>query len=169
MPVVREPESREFPLAPQGLHNAVCVDIWPIWTEERPENYGGGIVDKTRLVWHLEDSDSDGKPFEVSKKYTPSLHEKASLRKDLQAWRGRTFTKEELAGFELDNVIGVCCQLNLIHNVSQKNGKTYANIAGIMPLGKGTPKILVTPGYVRKKDRASGHEETNDEREESPF
>lgn len=155
MPIVREPEGREFPLAPEGVHSAVCVDVHPITTEERPQQYGGGIVDKTMLVWQLEDSDPDGKPYEVAKKYTASLHEKATLRKDLESWRGRRFTADELLGFELDSVIGACCQLQLLHNVSQKNGKTYANIQSIMPLGKGMAKVAPAPGFVRKKDRAA--------------
>ena len=31
---------------------------------------------------------SDGRPFTISKRYTWSTHEKATLRKDLEAWRG---------------------------------------------------------------------------------
>lgn len=169
--VVKEPEGKEFPLAPEGVHRAVCVDVHPIFTEERPAQYGGGIVDKTRLVWQLEDADENGTPYEVAKAMTASLHEKANLRKILESWRGRQFTPQELKGFDLDTVIGASCQLQLLHNVSKANGRTYANIQAIMPLGKGQPKVVAAPGYVRKKDRTanpgpqpaqSGHVEDED-------
>ena len=60
---------------------------------------------------------------------------KASLRKDLESWRGQPFTKEELKGFDLKNILGASCQLQVVHNVS--DGKTYANIAAVMGLPKG--------------------------------
>ena len=83
---VREPESKDFTPAPQGLHRAVCADVWPIWTVERPETWGGGLQDKTLLVWEIgEINPENGKPFAVAKRYTASLHEKANLRHDLES------------------------------------------------------------------------------------
>jgi len=70
-------------------------------------------------------------PRAISKTYTLSLHEKAKLRKDLQSWRGRAFTADELKGFELENVVGKPCLLNIT-----QNGE-YSNIDGINPLMKG--------------------------------
>jgi hypothetical protein len=155
--VVKEPEGKVWPLAPEGVHRAVCVDVHPVFTEDRPIQYGGGIVDRTRLVWQLEDVDENGVPYEVAQKVTASLHEKAKLRKLLESWRGRAFTPDELKGFDLDTVIGASCQLQLLHNVTKKDGKskTYANIQAIMPLPKGSPKVVPAPGYVRKQDRAA--------------
>ena len=72
----------------------------------------------------------------ISKEYTFSLHEKSTLRKDLQAWRGKAFTDEELSGFDLLNVLNKPCQLQII--LEEKNGNKYNNIAGIMSLPKGT-------------------------------
>lgn len=72
-------------------------------------------------------------PRAISKTYTLSLHEKAKLRKDLQSWRGRSFTAEELKGFEVKNIIGKPCLLNL---VSSECGK-YTNIEGVSPLMEG--------------------------------
>jgi len=72
-------------------------------------------------------------PRALSKTYTISLHEKAKLRKDLQSWRGRAFTKEELAGFELQNVVGKPCTLNLVASTCGQ----YTNIEAINPLMRG--------------------------------
>jgi len=90
-------------------------------------------------MWELPDEkieiDEEEKPRAISKEYTLSLSEKANLRKDLQAWRGKAFTEEELAGFDMQNVLGKGCQLQVIH--TESNGKTYSNIASIMGLPKG--------------------------------
>ena len=94
---------------------------------------------------------SDGKPFLIKKDYRASLHEKAGLRKDLEAWRGRPFTNVELQGFDLENVVGAPCMLNVIHKQGSKGG-TFSNIAGIMPLAKGFT-TLKPRDYIRIKDR----------------
>ena len=167
---VRAPEGKEWPIAPEGLYQAVCVDVWEIWVEKRPEHFGGGLVDKTRLVWQLDKEDEEGRRFEVMSTYTASLHEKAKLRGHLESWRGRRFTDDELKGFELENIVGVNCQIQVVHTLST-SGKTYANVQAIVPLGKGQVKIRPADGFVRRKDRqktqenttASGSVETDDD------
>ena len=136
----------------EGLHQAVCVDVWDIYPTKRDEQYGGGIVDQTRIVWQLDLESPEGRRYEVMAIYTASLHEKAKLRKHLESWRGRQFTQQELQGFELENVIGANCQIHVIHRLSN-NGKTYANVQAIVPLGKGQVKIRASEDFVRRKDR----------------
>ena len=62
-----------------------------------------------------------GQPYGLSKFLTLSLHEKSSLRQDLERWRNKPFTAEELKGFDLKNVIGVPCMLSVIKG---ENGKS---------------------------------------------
>lgn len=91
--------------------------------------------------------------FLVSQWYTLSLHEKANLRKDLDAWRGKSFTDEDLKeGFDVEKLVGAPCLLNVTQSKSEKNGKVYANVSSIMPLPRGMSKIA-PEGYVRVKDR----------------
>jgi hypothetical protein len=88
-------------------------------------------------------------PRVISNTYTVSLGDKANLRKLLQSWRGKAFTPAELEGFDLKNIVGVPCNIQIIH----KNGKganaskTYANIGSVIPLMKGQegPKIEGDP------------------------
>jgi hypothetical protein len=148
---VRKPKS-VYAAAPEGLHLAVCCDVWESWTEDRPERWGGGIVEKTRLVFQLEEENpATGRRFEASQIYTFSLHEKARLRQHLESWRGRAFTKTELEGFDLETVIGVNCQIQVVHKI--KDDAVYANITAIVPLGKGQVKLRVSENFVRRKDR----------------
>jgi hypothetical protein len=94
---------------------------------------------------HGEDNDgqplqtAEGKPLIVSKRYTLSLDEKATLRKDLEAWRGKAFTQEELDGFNLEVLLGKCCMVSVTH--STYDGKEYANIAGISQVPSALKKL----------------------------
>ena len=85
--------------------------------------------------WTDKDGEVHEGPMTIGRFYTASLSEKATLRRDLENWRGKSFTKEELAGFDLFKILGTACQIMVAHNTS--DGKTYANITGIMGLKKG--------------------------------
>jgi hypothetical protein len=148
--VVREPEAKFAP-APAGVHAAVCVDEIDMGLIKNHFQPDAAPVPTVRLVWQIAEDMSDGKPFLIKKDYRASLHEKAALRKDLEAWRGRPFTPVELLGFDLETVVGVHCMLNVIQKQGSKGG-TFANIAGIMPLAKGMMR-LEPRDYMRVKDR----------------
>jgi hypothetical protein len=105
--------------------------------------YGEKLQHKIRVAWELFGEDEEGKPLTIefdgkempmtiSKSYTLSLSEKASLRKDLQSWRGREFTDEEAKGFDISKLIGAYCMVNV--TTSETNGKTYSNVANLTPL-----------------------------------
>ena len=156
MPIyAREPESK-FKPAPEGLHQAVCCDVWEPWTETSP--FHGGLVDKTRIVWQIDSEDPENrKRYEVSLIYTLSLHEKAKLCQHLEGWRGKKFTPEEKRGFDVEKLIGVNCQLQVVHNIND-DGKTFANVQAVVPLGKGMAKISVSADFVRRKDRSASQD-----------
>lgn len=148
--VVREPESQFVP-APAGVHAAVCVDEVDLGMVPNRFEPDKPPVQTVRLVWQIGEDMPDGKPFLIKKDYRASLHEKAALRKDLEGWRGRPFSFDELTGFDLENILGKPCMINIVHKTGSKGG-TFANIAAIMPLAKGMVK-LEPRDYVRVKDR----------------
>jgi hypothetical protein len=161
--MARKPKGTYTP-APEGLHQAVCCDVWEPWTEERPQQFGGGLVDKTRLVWVIEEvNPATQRPYEVSQIYTLSLHEKSKLCQHLESWRGRRFTDEEKSGFDLEKLIGANGQLQVVHKIKE-NSDTFANVQAIVPLGKGQTKLRVPADYIRRKDRATnGHDSAEPE------
>jgi len=130
--VVKDSGGGNFEPAPAGTHAAVCTQIIDMGMQD-----GGqyGPKHRLRVAWEISEKRDDGKPHIVSQMFTVSLNEKAALRKTLESWRGRAFTKQELAGFDLENVLGKPCLLNVIHE--QNGDRTYANIASISPLPKG--------------------------------
>jgi hypothetical protein len=167
MPVYARRKPSNFTPAPEGLHNAVCADVWPQWTEERREEWGGGLQDKTRIVWLIEEiNPKTNKPYEASQAYTLSLHPKANLSKVLEAWRGRPFTDKEREQFDVESVVGVSCQIQVVHNLGS-DGTVYSNVQAVVPLGKGQTKLRVYEGYVRKKDR--DQQQDQQQQGEAPF
>lgn len=133
----------DFPKLAEGTYLAVCnllVDLGmqvneKFNTKSRKVQIGWETPDET-----FEFGDKQV-PYTVSKEYTASLNESATLRQDLAAWRGRDFTPEELAAFDLRNIVGTSCLINVIHKESKtKPGKTYVTISSIMALPKGMPK-----------------------------
>lgn len=143
-------DGKTFEPAPAGVHQGICVDVIDLgildvtWQGQSKKQH------KINVAWQIAETREDGKPFLVFKRYTLSLSEKANLRKDLESWRGRAFTREEEMGFDVESVIGANCLLNIQHN--EVGDKTYANVVSIMPLVKGMPKITASD-YTRKKDR----------------
>ena len=129
--------SGEYSLIPEGTYPAICYGL-----VDNGEQYNEKYDKTARKITILWEADGvtievDGKELNrsVSKTYTMSLHEKSALRKDLRAWRGREFTDEELAGFDLVNILGKACLIQIVH--VENNGKTFANIAAIMALPRG--------------------------------
>lgn len=126
-----------------GVYPAVLYALIDLGTQfnELYNNY----QHKVMLIWEVPgeriEVDGDDKPRVISKEYTLSLSDKAHLRNDLISWRGRDFTGQELVHFDLSNIMGACCQLNIIHKTSKKTGKAYAMVSGIMPLSKGMLKF----------------------------
>jgi len=130
-------ERRQFQIAPTGTHLARLYRIIDLGTQMR--DYEGKITmnrkGKFFFELHGEDAEgkplltSDGKPLIQSTEYTLSLNEKANLRRDLEAWRGKSFTKEELDGFQIKSLLGHFCMVNISHR--QKGDITYADLKGI--------------------------------------
>lgn len=153
MPIYAKATGSGFTPAPAGQHAAVCVDVVDLgmvevkWGEQKPKSQH-----KIRIIWQIDQDRDDGKPHEVSRRYTLSLHEKAALRKDLESWRGRAFTEAELEGFDVETVIGVPCLLSVIHAAREGGGQPYANISSIMKLHKSIP-APAPRDYVRVCDR----------------
>lgn len=150
MAIYAKASGSNFTPAPAGTHAAVCVDVVDLGVIEATWNKKTLKQHKIRIVWQIDEERDDGKPYNVSRRYTLSLHEKAGLRKDLESWRGRAFTQEELQGFDVETVIGVGCLVNVVHN--DKDGSTFANVAGVMKLGKGMTAPTLRE-YTRVCDR----------------
>ena len=151
-----------FKPVPQGTHIARCVTVVDLGVQQTPwgskeQVYLGFEVPSFRVEWEKDDQKLQG-PGLVGATWTLNLYEEANLGKNLISWRGKPFTKEEKAGFDLFKLLGVPCMLSLVHNKAT-NGNTYANIASIMgcPPGTEIPKQETeSVGYTATDSRYSG-------------
>ncbi len=133
------PNGSDFKIAPDGTHLAICYQVVDLGTQETAFSGETKKTHKVRLAWELsQEKMDDGRPFTVSQTFTWSMHEKASLRKALEAWRGMAFMARDFGpnGFDIKNVLGKSCTLSVVHTVAD-NGNTYANIASIGKAMKG--------------------------------
>jgi len=126
---------------PSGTHIARCYEMIHIGTVTW--EYLGEVkeTDKVRITFELPGemrkfNEEEMQPMVISKEYTLSMHEKANLRKDLESWRGKSFTEAEARDFDILKLIGVPCSLGVIHR-ENKNGNVYANISSLSGLPKG--------------------------------
>ena len=141
------------PVAP-GMHLARCYRIVDLGTQK--SEFQGQIKHLQKVMMQFEVHGEDdngspmvtakGEPLSISKNFTLSLAEKATLRKDLQAWRGREFTADELRGFELKNVLGAWCMLTVAKSTGN-NGKEYTNIVSINPVPAAIKKSGLPAGF----------------------
>jgi hypothetical protein len=147
----------DFKRVPAGVYIGRCYSLIDLGTQLTTGQYGEKLQHKIRIGWELFGEDEtgapltievDGKmmPLTISKSYTVSMHEKASLRKDLAAWRGKDFTDEEVKAFDVSKLLGAYCMVNA--TTSETNGKTYTNVAGLTPL----------PGALKNARPAPVHE-----------
>jgi hypothetical protein len=135
--------SGNFKRVPAGVHIGRCYSLIDLGTQTTDGQYGVKQQHKIRIGWELFGEDENGGPLTVdvngkqmpmtiSKSYTVSLHEKASLRKDLSAWRGKDFSEDEAKAFDVSRLVGAYCMVNV--TTSETNGKTYSNVAGLTPM-----------------------------------
>lgn len=126
----------DFQQAPAGSHIARCIKIIDIGTHHGEYQGVPNVRNQVIVQWELPNEtmqfDGEEKPLIVSKFYTNSLSEKATLRKDLESWRARPFSPEELNKFDLMKILDAPCILSVVHT---EKGK--AKVVGVSGLPKG--------------------------------
>lgn len=139
MSLIAKKTGTTFEPVKEGPHIGVCSSVIDLGHHHNPTY--NKMQHKVLIVWELMDETItiEGKEVNrsINKIYTNTLSENGTLRKDLEAWRGKKFTEKELNGFDLSKLLGTACQLMIVHN--DNGGSTYANISGIMALPKNYP------------------------------
>ena len=131
----------EFKAVPAGLHLARCYRIIDLGTQRSEFDGQEKYQRKIMIGWELHGKDEEGNelvtergdPMAIFKNYTLSWNDKATLRVDLQSWRGKPFTEAEMRRFDISTVLGAWCMLTVIPRPG-KNGKIYSNVKGVSPV-----------------------------------
>lgn len=144
-----EDKGGNFERCPPGMHLARCYRIIDLGTQKSEYMGQTKYLHKVMLGWEIHGTDDAGqpllmkdkRPFAIFKNYTLSWSEKANLRLDLQSWRGKPFTQDEMQKFDLKTVLDKFCMLNIIERPGKDN-KTYTNVDGVTPV----PSIIKQNG-----------------------
>lgn len=154
MSLVMKNEGGDFELTPEGTHIATCYLVVDLGDQKVTYKGEESIKPQVLIGWELTNEPmQDGRPFVASRTYNAFFSEKANLRKDLESWRGRKFTEDELAGFDISKLLKVPCQITITHSTGEK---TYANVSAVTGLPKGVEAPeLTNPPVIYDMDNPS--------------
>lgn len=132
----------DFKRAPAGTHFAVCNMIADCGLQPGSQSFP---IPKRKIYLRFEipaervEYEKDGVqvegPITIGSYYTASMHEKSTFRKHLESWRGKKFTDEDAAKFDVSSIVGKPCMLSITEDT--KGDKTYSNISSIGAMPKG--------------------------------
>lgn len=135
---VANPQTMSKP-CPAGLHLARCCDV-----------IDRGIVettfgDKHRIELRFQVV-ADGLRYVIRRAFTASLHEKASLRRELTTWG--TLADVLNSGNDLEVLLNRPVRVMVVHQADAKDAtKTWANITALLPGDDSAPAVM---GYSRE-------------------
>ena len=136
--LARGTESK-FKAHDEGQFVGQCVDVMDLG--EKVQDFPGTdhyLAPTCALVFRTGERNDDGEYIDIARDFTVSMGEKANLRKFLEQWRGRPYTKEQVeAGVPIDKLTGQHGLLSVSHRTSGK-GRIYANITACV----GIPKAM---------------------------
>lgn len=150
LPPEKERGEFEYKVAPAGTHVARCISFIDLGSHE--DNFQGDITlkRKVRITWELPNElavfkeENGEQPFLVSREYTFSLNEKASLYKMLSGWIGLSEKTKKTFDPQKD-LLGQPCMVTINH-VETKKGTIFPKVMNVSPLLKGAD----CPGQVNE-------------------
>ncbi len=139
------PESSGFSLTPAGLHTAIIFRVIDIGTQK--VEYEGRVKFQRKgiLSWELpHEKMDDGRPLSISKTYTMSLSDKATIVHDLKSW-GAPISRD----YDLKDLIGTAGNITVIHQPKKDGSGMADRVQGLAPLKKGeaVPAMTNAPVY----------------------
>lgn len=143
MPIIAPTKPKiEKKLPPEGPTIGRCYSV--IYMGTIDSSYQGKPRKKARLRITFElpehmdvfNPERGQEPFVVSRNFTFTMQEKGHLRPFLEAWRGKKFTDEEAAAFDIAKLAGQPAMLTIAHQKSEDGQTTYANITSVSPIHK---------------------------------
>ena len=131
-------QQKEREVIAQGTHVATCYSVIEIGTCKSTFEGEEKRLKKVRITFELPnmmrifDPIKGEQPMVISNEYTLSMSDNANLRKFISGMIGREIIGREAYDFDITNLIGMSCLLNIVHkNVGDT---TYANIHNASPL-----------------------------------
>ena len=135
---------KDFAISPEGTHMAVSTLVADVGLQPGSSQFPDPKV-KIFIRWEIPAErvtyEKDGKEVEgpqiIYANYTASVGPKANLRKVIESWRGKAMTDQEAELFDVRNLLGKTCMLQVVHSPDGK----YANVKNVMAPPKGTKPL----------------------------
>lgn len=126
---------------PEDTYPAVCYALIDLGQQysAKFEKYSEQVAIGWEIIGETITVDGEDVPRSFFNTYNMSLNEKAKLRKDLVSWRGKEFSVEELKDFNLRNILGKPCMIQIIHKKNADGSRVYANLGSVTKIPKGFP------------------------------
>ncbi len=141
MSIIAKNEGGDFKQLAPATYPARCYQIVDLGMQKNEYNGDVTIKHQVLVSWEVpSELLDDGQPMSIGKFYTLSLHPKSNMGQDLVSWRGKAFSPEEEAGFDISNLASVPCLLSVI----DKNGKS--RVGSVSGLAKG----MSVPDQINK-------------------
>jgi hypothetical protein len=121
-------EQKQYELPAEGWHKAKLIEVKDL-----------GIVDtdygqkrKIRFKYQVAQLGRNGQPLTLIEQANASLGARSNLTKRIKSLTGQFPPK----GFHVDSLEGWVGEIEIEHNVSEKDGNTYANIRKVRRPGE---------------------------------
>lgn len=136
-----KPKPKRDPI-PAGVKAAVCSGIIDLGEQDESWEGKSKIVNKVMFTWEVPSATIDTEdgpiPRSLNRTYTASMGDRANLRKMVQSWLGKDLTDEEARRFDLRQMLGKGCMLNIVHKTNDK-GEVFAKVDSVMGLPEEMP------------------------------
>ncbi|MEL8055952.1 MAG: hypothetical protein AAGK66_07350 [Pseudomonadota bacterium] len=127
----------DFTPTPAGQHLGVLTRLIDLGTQPGSQMYPqpkrkilmGWEIPAQRVQYEKDGQQHEG-PVLHYERMTFSGNSKALFRQRLEMWRGRPFTEQELAEFDMKSMLMVGATIQIAHTV--KGDKTYADMQAIL-------------------------------------
>lgn len=163
MALVVSVNTKEYEKPQEGIVLGVLVDIADLGFIDGPY----GSKPKYRYSWVIDQKDSEGNYFVVSKTYTASLHEKSIMYADIKEMKGAP----PPVPYDVERLLG---HMNLLvlkketATTGKYAGKDFVNIKAFLKAPAGS-KFAIPADYVREKDGGQyGRLRTNNQQSRTP-
>jgi hypothetical protein len=147
-------EGGDFTPPPEGTFPAICYRFIDLGTQTTAFKGEEKTQRKIMLSWELKDEETvmdDGTPLSAHRRYTWSMHQRAMLRKHLEAWRGKKFEDSDFGpgGFDARNLLSKACLVSITHTEGNE-GRIFGDVASItkMPKGMSAGQLINPPVFL---------------------
>jgi hypothetical protein len=149
-----KPSSSTKFLVPDGMHTAKCIAIADLGELEN-KFQDNKLQHKVEVVWAIDKNTEEGEALTIKKRFTLSLHEKATLAIMLKDIKVNIET--------LSDLLGSTCAIVTQQEQNEDKTRTYANIKTFMAsasyVGTGTLRLPKWYGLTKADDPESQYYE----------